>query len=218
MATNNSVFGFGVGDSVADLSTDSKSSNGVTPEFLMTLRPNKKKSQEEGRPMFDEVETVILHVAGDPWNHVSKPVDEEVKNRFRLQYANWKANREAAMTISGTPLSEWPILNKAQVAELNALFIYNVEGLSNLPDISLSKSHSLRELRQKAIDWLATAKDGAVVAHLNEENELLKSQLAQMAASIAALQEAKQLEEEAKKAKMAKVRSARKPKVAEAVA
>lgn len=219
MANNNKpVFGFGVGDSVSDLSTSDVSSNGVTPEFLITLRPNKKQSDIEGRPMFDQVETVILHVAGDPWNHVSKPVDEAVKNRFRLQYANWRANEEASMTISGTPLTEWPILNKAQVAELNALFIYNVEGLSKVPDISLSKSHSLRELRQKAIDYLATAKDGAAVTHLNEENELLKTQLAAMAASIAALQADKEADKAAKEAKSANMAKARQAKTAKTVA
>lgn len=211
----NAMFGFGVADDKSEMVTQN-TSNGVTPEFVITVQPNVIKAKEEGRPIFDEVETVILHVAGDSWNHVSKPVDDAVKQRFPIQYAAWKANRTESMTATGTPLSQWPAINAAQVKEMEAINIYNVEGLASVADINLSKSHSLRQLRDKAAAYLDAAKNGAGTSQLVEENAAMKDQLAQLTAKFAAmeaLQEAKKIKNVAK---MAKARSAKKAVPADA--
>ncbi len=162
---------------------------GVTPSFLMTQEPDGPATEREGRPMFKDRETVLLRVAGDAYNVVSKPVDEEIKRRFPEAYRRWSANREDGESVSGTPLRMWPMISTAEIASLHALNIFNVEGLANVADVHLAKSPTLRELRAKAESWLAEAKTGAEAMRLRAELEKRDGALIDALAQISALRE-----------------------------
>jgi len=188
LAEVGAFFGFGVTEDPASMQRNDSTAN-VTPEFILTLEPDIAGAKREGRPVYRDRETVILHVAGDQFNAVALPVDDGVKRRFPAQYEAWKSNREARLTVSGTPLQNWPVIGPAQVAELNAMKVFNVEGLANIADVNLNKSPTLRELRTKAIAWLAQAKGGAEVTRLATENEALQAKLSEQADMLKALQE-----------------------------
>jgi hypothetical protein len=151
---------------------------GVTPEFYVDFVPNPKKSEEAGRPMFDQVELVRIRVAGDVHNEHVAPVDAGVIARFPREYRAYKDGRKERL-ISGTPLRAWPPITPLKIKELEALNIFSVEDLAQIPDTSLGHHmHDLRDWRTKAQAWLDQAADGATVMKIASENERLKVELA----------------------------------------
>ena len=160
---------------------------GVTPLFFVEPVKNDATSKEAGRPIFDEVEIVRLLVAGDPYNQVTHPADSEyIQNRFPEEYRRWKEKKQERH-ISGTPLRQWPLLSPANVAEFEALNIFNVEGLSNIPETSIGKIMGMREWRAKAQAWLAAAKDSAVITQMASENDSMKDQIKDLAEKVTEL-------------------------------
>jgi hypothetical protein len=159
---------------------------GITPLFFVVPVQNQRKTEAEGRPVFDEMEQVKILVAGDQYNQVVRPVDDEVKTRFADAYNRWVANKREKH-IDGTPLKMWPLLSIGQIAELESLNIFNVEGLANVADSNLTRMYNGREMRTKAQAWLSAAKDGASVAKLATENEQLRADMAELKEQFQAL-------------------------------
>lgn len=129
---------------------------------------------EDGVPTFKDVEFVEIRQPGqkDPLYH--GPVKEAHKNRFRSRYDAWKATRENP--VEGLPLSEWPLITKAKVKELEARGIRTVQELANVSDSVLPSLMLFgTQTRQKARDWLAEGQKGAVTATLRKEIDDLKA-------------------------------------------
>ena len=169
---------------------------GITPVFFLEPIVNPKKTAEAGRPICDDMERVRLFVAGDPYNQVVHPVDHAMRERFPEAYRAFKEKRE--MHIEGTPIRQWALCTPANIAEFEAIKIFSVEGLAQIPDSTLQRVMGLREWREKAKAWLATAKDGAAAVkyaeenvRLNDEIGELKRQLAELGAQVAALSQVK---------------------------
>ena len=158
---------------------------GVTPVFHVRPFKNAAKTAEAGRPIFDELECVMILVAGSTEQTV-KPVDDAIKARFPTEYDAWLKKRESR-TVSGTPIKQWPLLQPIQIAEFEALNIFSVEALAQIPDVSLQKAQGLREWREKARAWLETSKDGALAAKYAEENLSLRDEIAEMRKQVQAL-------------------------------
>ena len=161
---------------------------GVTPVFFHEAVKNPAKTASEGRPIFDQVECVKLFVAGDQFNQITSPVDDRIKERFPVQYAAWRDKKEA-MHLAGTPIRQWPLLQPHQIAEFEALKIFTVESLAQVPDVSLMKSQGLREWRDKAKAWLEVNKDSAAAVKYAEENARLHSDLDALRKQVAELSE-----------------------------
>jgi hypothetical protein len=131
--------------------------SGLTPEFFV------EKIERADGTMIDR-EFVTVHVAGDILTACSQPVDDQLRERFKDEYAAWKSGKEQA--AKGTPVEEWPLLNKRQVDELKSVSIFTVEALASLSDGNL---HNLTEghmLREKAKRWLKI-KDATDLAEQN---------------------------------------------------
>tara|TARA_R110000751_G_scaffold271365_2_gene371282 strand:- start:122953 stop:123696 length:744 start_codon:yes stop_codon:yes gene_type:complete len=158
--------------------------------FFTDAVENKRKSAEEGRPIYDQIDMVKIQVAGDPKSvlvnpaHSQSSVRDAVTNQ-RLTYAQLhKAPFEAfkAGTVfegSGTPLCELSFLNAAKVKELQALNVYSAEALAALDGANLQRlGIGARELKDKAQAWLECAAGSADVTRLVGENAELKDQMA----------------------------------------
>lgn len=165
---------------------------GITPVFFLEPTLNPKRTAEEGRPIYDDQERVRLFVAGDPYNQVVHPVDQEKRERFPEAYRAFKEKRE--MHIEGTPIRQWALLTPANIAEFEAIKIFSVEALAQVPDSSLQRVMGLREWREKAKTWLAVNKDSAAAVkyaeenvRLNDEIGELKRQMAELGAQVTAM-------------------------------
>ena len=156
---------------------DPAMNKGVNPIFFVEPVENPAKSVVEGRPIFDELERVRIMVVGDPFTASVQPVTQEVKDRFPLQYLAFERQKTERL-VTGTPITEWPVITRARASELHALDIFSVENLGSVSDANIARlGPDGRGLRAKALAYLSAAKDGAALAGLAQENCRLKADL-----------------------------------------
>lgn len=143
---------------------------------------NPAKSTKEGRPIYDDVDMIIIRTPGSQLTSIVAPV-KHYMDRFGDKYNKWKVTREQA--VSGTPLEAFPLLlNKPSlIAELKAINVFTVEQLATLSDVSKQHIMGAHELSRRAADWIVLSKNQADVAEKAE----LQSQVAAMQAQIAEL-------------------------------
>lgn len=187
------------------------------PEFAGAINPdsrlavqfykrpieNEFRSQLENRPIFEEMDFVKIYVPGDSTTVIDTAVREEHKKRFPLQWAHYQNTHGSDTKEIGTPLAQWPQLNKAQVEELRALKFFTVESVAgasdqNIVKIGMLAGMSPHAFREKAQRFLRVAHDDAATQaaeerakFLEEENKKLREEtekkLAELQAQIASL-------------------------------
>lgn len=156
------------------------------PRFYMQAVENKFRSEEEGRPIFDEREMVEIRLPGDRLSCYVGYVTDEERNRWPEAYAAFKRGEQRA--AHGTPLEHWPVLSTGKVAELKAMGILSVEELAAVQDNTIIRmGMGARELREQANAFINAARDGAGVAQYAAENERMKEQLALVQQQLAEL-------------------------------
>lgn len=162
-------------------------------EFTMEAIHQTAKSEEEGRPIFKDVPHVRIHFPGDRTKQIFRPVkfDDDHQGpadprRFPQQWRAFEAQQEQVQT--GTPIEQWGPLTKSQAMEFKAMHIHTVEQLAGIADSNLTWLGA-RELRDKAVAWLAQAESGkesvrltAELAKRDADIEELKRQVKELAA------------------------------------
>ena len=145
---------------------------GLLVTFFHRATENSRKTKEAGRPIYDDVEFIEIIVPGsrDVLQTAVKPTHLA---RFPEQYERFKKNEE--QVVSGTPLSSWPMMTPARIAEMHALKIKTVEHLVSLPDNYLSKlGPDAVSLREAAREYVKRAKGN------DSRVEALEAQLAEL--------------------------------------
>jgi hypothetical protein len=138
-----------------NLFTSNAGDKSLYVQFYMHFNENQTKSQEAGRPVFDDCEFVKIFSPGDRTNIIDRPVRESDKLRFPGQYAAFKANKE--QQASGTPLAEWPIVSRSMAEELKYLGFHTVEQIAEANDGAVAKHAGLTNLKVKARAYLELA-------------------------------------------------------------
>jgi hypothetical protein len=138
-------------------------------EFYRKAIHNTFKSQEQGRPVYDEKDCVKIMIPGDKYSSVDTPVTEEHRRRFPTQWAQYQAGQTQA--VSGTPLEVWPQATISLVATLKAMNITTVEQLAALSDANAMHLMGSHDLRRRAIAFLEAAKGEAANTKLAAELE-----------------------------------------------
>lgn len=119
---------------------------------------NHVKSDEAGRPVFEDVEYITIIVPGQRDTLVTE-VTDQYRQRFAKQYSNWKARVSDPM--SGTPLSELPWMSVSQVAEFQALNVKTVEQLVGMSDAAAQKFMGYATIKARAQRFLDAAQGAA---------------------------------------------------------
>lgn len=121
---------------------------------------------------------------------------------FRL-YEGFKAGKEPP--VNGTPVLNWPGLSPSQVKQLLSLHLRAVEDVAQMNEETIARlGMGGRALKDRAIAWLAAAKDIGVVAEasaamqvenaeLKRSNEALAQQVAVLTQQVAAIAQAQQI-------------------------
>lgn len=161
---------------------------------------NNAASDKAGRPIYDKALKIFISQPANAKNqemsyeierHIWRGDDQEPEvrikhdlvNRFREVYEAFKKNNSAAM--AGTPISELPGLDIAQVAALREMQIHTVEALSALSDSQLFPG--ARKWREMAKAYLQKAEGNAPLQAAIAENEKLKDEVAQLREQVQAL-------------------------------
>lgn len=159
---------------------------GVFAEFYMNPVINNRKTEDAGRPIFDDILYVRIRTPGDRRTEVDRQAKEDDKRRFAYQWAQYQQG--ATQATSGTPLEEWPLMTPATVRNLKALNISSVEELAGVTDGNLQQvGMGARALRDQAIAYLSRASEGAETRKLAAENAELRAQLEATNANLANL-------------------------------
>ncbi|HEY1430749.1 MAG TPA: bZIP transcription factor [Stellaceae bacterium] len=141
-------------------------------EFYTDAERDGFASVKAGRDIFRDVDFVKIFIPGSGTILVERVNDGHVE-RWPELYAAFKAGKEAP--LSGTPLSEWSLLKRAQIAELNYRNVRTIEDLADLSDLAvqnLGMGGQMLRLRAKA--YLDDAEREAVATKLFTENDTLR--------------------------------------------
>ena len=112
--------------------------------------------------------------------------------RIEKAFEAWKAG--VTLDIEGTPLRNWPVITRSQLANCEGLHLYAIEDLATASDDTIERlGMGGRALQARARDWLkATGLDSAPltaelsqlrvrIADLEAERNELKAQLREYA-------------------------------------
>lgn len=163
--------------------------------FFSKPLQNNFKTEQEGRPIFDDCDMVRIYVPGDDKNIVETFVREDHKRRFPLQWAHYQNKMQGDQRLAGkTPINQWPRITPGQAEELRALKFLSVEDVANASDTSLQSigmiagmsPYAFREAAQRflklASDESAAQKNDERVKAIEADNQALRDQMAAMQA------------------------------------
>ena len=162
--------------------------------FFTDAVHNVRKSAEEDRPVYDDVDFVRITIAGDPKNIIVARADDpsgvvDERNRrlpykevHKAAYDAFKAGQ--SYKGEGTPLAQLPTLSPARREELLRSEIYTIEQLASLEGDRLARlGMGARTLKDLAVDWVSRRARSADVTRLSAENEELRERLARLEAA-----------------------------------
>lgn len=132
--------------------------DGCVPLFYLREVQNKARSKVEGRICFDQKEYVEIFVPGEKHLRPNRPVTDADKKRWPVAYGKFQQTREE--TLDGTPVEQWPFLNRAQVAEMKANGIMTIEAIADIPDGLLERlGRNGRDIQKRAKQFLQPQSD-----------------------------------------------------------
>lgn len=191
-------FGFDLSEEALasdDANARYRGDNRLFVKFYNAPRKNEEKSVSMGRPIYDDTLYIRIQVPGDKESIVVRPARTMDKNRFRAQFERYQKGEE--QVVDGTPLSEWPSINRSMVEELKHFGVYTVEQLVDMPDNQAQNFAGIQNLKNMARNFLERADGIAVDVKLekaledkNAQMEAMQAQIAEMQATIQKLSEA----------------------------
>jgi hypothetical protein len=169
--------------------------NNLVVKFYMHPRMNRLRSEEEGRPIFEEMPYIQILTPGNKDSIIQRPASEMDKRRFAEHYRKFEA-RITEEAVEGTLLEEWPGVTRSQVEELRYFNIRTVEQLVNISDGNAQNIMGFQMLKAKAEKFLEMS---AKEAELERQEELLARLEALEARNVeleAAFEEVEEVEED----------------------
>lgn len=179
-------------------SDDKNADSRLAVRFESKPRKNEFLSQQEGRPIFEDIDYITIYVPGDSTLTVVAEVREDHKARFPLQWAHYQNKHADDPRNIGTPISQWPMVTPAMAEELRAMKFFTVESIARASDAQLGNlgmKAGMNPLvfRTRAQNYLKVAQDESFlhkqdeeITRLREENASIK---AETDAKLAAMQE-----------------------------
>lgn len=169
---------------VQDFVQPRKGDERLAVRFFTKAKQNAQKSEEAGRPIFEEVEYVNIMVPGDRNHIITRPVTIQDKARFSQQYEHWRKNANNEGVV-GTPLEAWGILSLAQVEEFRYFGVRTVEDMAALRDDVCQKMPGAITLKQRAEAFLVAAREAEPVRRVQVELAKRDEQMKAMENSLA---------------------------------
>ena len=163
-------------------------------QFYTGTVQNKHRSEQEGRPIFDECDMVRIQAPGDMLTVVDRECWDGDKRRFPRQWQAYEASKMGREMQVGTPIDQWPAMSRSQAEELKALKFMTVESIAHASDQQLQRiGMGGYGLRTKAQAYLQAAQDTALVqsqaAELQRRDAEIQDLRAQMQRLATAVEE-----------------------------
>lgn len=142
-----------------------------------------------GNPVYKDIPHIEITTPGGQ-NRIVQPVRADHKARFKRQWDMFVMSQGDSEQIVGTPLSQWPAISRSRAEELRAMKFFVIEQIAEASDQQVQGiGMDGITLRQRAQQFLKTAKDTAIVDKQSAELAAKQKQLDEQASQIKALQE-----------------------------
>lgn len=158
--------------------------------------PNGLAGAKAGRVVFDHVLMVDVSSPGDksevtyevkrtyPENY-PHPIHGEVRKNETVyaKYGKYIEDYESRMkggsqVVAGTPIDNWALVDTRMAANLKFHGVYSVEALAEVSDGNAANmGMGIRELVQKAKDWLKNASSSAAAMETEDRNRKLQAEI-----------------------------------------
>ena len=158
---------------------------GLLVRFVLHPHQNKEKSKAAGRPIYEEREYVDVRKPGDRTWHQFRPVASIDIARWPKHYEAFKSR--AAEPSEGTPLEQWPAINRSLVEELKFFHVNTVEQLAALDDLACQKFMGIRTWKDKAVAFLAASGESAAAEAMANALSERDAQIADLTARMDAM-------------------------------
>lgn len=170
-----------------------KTGDGAALRIWRDTAPNKFLTESLGRPLFDEVifcdviapgsrdstPTFELERVFCPEMNHPEPKRGPKYTEYKTFIDDFKKNEEIDSSLAGTPLNQWPEMNRSLIAQLKAAGVFTVDALAGLPDTKLNiVGPDGRTWREKAKAYIENAKNGAYATELAAKLETVNTDLA----------------------------------------
>lgn len=153
------------------------------PRFYMETVEDLLESTRQGRRCYKEEERVEVIMAGNNLHIPVFRVTDEHRQRWPKQYEAFKSGQETP--TEGTPIEEWPALNRAQVMELKFLNFRTVEDIAGASDHALQRiGMGGRILRDRASAFVDDAKRIEIVERQSSELSIATSRVSELEATV----------------------------------
>lgn len=138
---------------------------------MFYLRPinNPAKSQEMGRPFFDDKVFVRIHPPGERLNIIDRAATDTDKKRWPMQWAQFRDN--APQVSNGTPIDMLFPAQPSNAAALKASGVHTIEQLAEL------SAHAIENIGMGAQGWVNDAQRYLQVANKGVKASELKGML-----------------------------------------
>lgn len=158
----------------------------VFVEFYTDAVELKYRSEEEGRPIFEDRAHVRITVPGDQTNQIERVATEADKQKYPKAWERFQRSEAGAQT--GTPLEQWPQITRSQLKEAKYFEVHTVEQMSQLSDSHITRlGMGFQELRSKAQAYLQAAAGTANATKEAAEKERMQREIDDLKAMIADL-------------------------------
>lgn len=180
---------------------DPKAFNYVRFEWM--AEKNQTATDEAGTPVFDQVLVAFISSPGMKNSEATEPCERKTLDGKVIPnkgaYAKYgkfieafKAG-DAPPDMVGTPLTELPGIDSAVRATLKAMNCHTVEGLADLSDtVQMMGFHKYKTMARGYLDQAAGQKPllkiSAKLEAAEQENEILKGQIAELASRLSKLE------------------------------
>ena len=179
------------------LESDKTSVDANFVTFYRNAIQNGFKSKQAGHPVFEDVDYVRI-VSPGGLNVIETPVRSDHKARYPRLWANYQAAMDGKAAQIGTPVTEWPLITRAQAETLKGMQIHTVEQIAACSDLQAQGFQMIApDLRGRAQSYLRAAHsaasaeaDAAEKKRFEDEKAAMQAKIDAQAAQLGALQEA----------------------------
>lgn len=154
-----------------DMPTPHVSAGEVRPvvTFYTKARHLKFRSDQEGRPVYKNVDYVRIQFPGQDKQVTEREVKDEDKQRFPAEWRAYQTGKE--QVTEGIPLEDWPAVDPALRMTLQALAVRTVEQVASMDDNACQNIHGGMGLRRRAQLFLNEATERTKAANMQARNE-----------------------------------------------
>ena len=149
------------------------------------------KSEQTGRPVYENMDYVKIKTTGQTRSEVVRKVRDEDKLRFKDVWDAYSSRKEVLQDYNS--IAELPRITKTRAMELKAMNIPSIEALAQIPDGNLkSLGPDGSSLKKQAIRWLeeftsadAKVKEQAIkITEQDDEIKRLATMITELSAKI----------------------------------